>query len=425
MAITREVPMDLTALPIQQCPRLNIYALIYGEGGTGKGQLALRIAHRLTAPHGGHIVALEADGDRMRHHAKRPDGTGFTWRPIKFPKANPDRLTKVVGELADAAAVATVPIVVIIDGATRFWNDPNGFKDRAEEYGGTTTDGKAKLRGWGPVKAEERALYLNLRRLREHAHIIMCFEQIGDFSKQQEQVGVKLDARKGITHEADFIFRMDRQLSQADIEHKPNVKQGATDVHRTIVEKTALVKLRTKDDGMVDFKYPMPTGTVFMDPGPALADLMLAELDGIDNTLEAETSAYLEQLQTADRHVLREAWQWVAGGAWWPEEVKEQVKAAINELATGGSPAPAQAAAATKETPYAWGSLTINSRVEEWVDAAEKILDADHKEVKEFEAHAKTCERLDDVIGYVNSRKEELEVTESVAGSGQPHEDPA
>lgn len=420
--ITREVPMDLTALPIQQCPRLNIYALIYGEGGTGKGQLALRIAHRLTAPHGGHIVAIEADGDRMRHHARRPDGTGFTWRPIKFPTANPDRLTKIVGELADAAAVATVPIVVIIDGMTRFWNDPHGFKDRAEEYGGTTTDGKAKLRGWGPVKAEEKALFMNLLRLRQHAHVICCLEQANSFNKQQEQIGVKVDARKGITHEADFIFRMDRHLAQADIEHKANVKQGATDVHRAIVEKTALVKLRPKDDGMVDFKYPMPTGTVFIDPGPELADLMLTELDGIDNTLEAETSAYLEQLQTADQHVLREAWLWVRDGAWWPEEVKDTVKTAINALATG-TPAPAPAAAAD-EVPYAWGSLTINSRVEEWMDAAEKILDAEHDELEKFEAHAALHERLDDVIGYVNNRKEELNATDSVSGSGQPHQDP-
>jgi hypothetical protein len=423
VAITREVPMDLTALPIQQCPKSNIFALIYGEGGTGKGQLALRIAYRLTAPHKGHIVALEADGDRMRHHALRPDGTGFPWRPIKFPKANPDRLTKIIGELADAAAVATVPIAVIVDGASRFWNDPGGFKDRAEEYGGVNSKGQANLKGWGPVKAEEKALYMNLQRLKMHAHIIMCFEQTGEFVKQ-EPVGVKLDARKGITHEADFIFRMERHLKQEATAHETNLKKGAADVHRAIVEKTALVKLRPKDDGTVDFKYPMPTGTVFIDPGPALADLMVTELDGIDNTLEAETSAYLEQLQTADRHVLREAWQWVTGGAWWPEEVKEQMKAAINELATGGTPAPAQAAAATAEMPYAWGSLTINSRVEEWVDAAEKILDADHKEVKEFEAHAKTCERLDDVIGYVNNRKEELEVADTVAGSGQPHEDP-
>jgi len=420
--ITREVPMDLTALPIQQCPKSNIFALIYGEGGTGKGQFALRLAHRLTAPHGGIIVAIEADGDRMRHHARRPDGSGFIWRPIKFPKANPDRLTKVVGELADAAAVATVPIAVIVDGASRFWNDPHGFKDRAEEYGGTNSKGQANLKGWGPVKAEEKALYMNLQRLKAYAHVIMCFEQTPEFVKQ-EPVGVKLDARKGITHEADFIFRMERHLKQEATAHETNLKKGAADVHRAIVEKTALVKLRTKDDGMVDFKYPMPTGTVFVDPGPAVADLMLAELDGLDNTVEAETSAYLEQLQGADQHVLREAWLWVRDGAWWPEEVKETVKAAINALATGTS-APAPAAAPTEEMPYAWGSLTINSRVEEWIDAAEKILDAEREEVEKFETHATLHERLDDVIGYVKNRKEELNVAEGVAGSGQPHQDP-
>jgi hypothetical protein len=416
--------MDLTALPIQQCPRQNIFALIYGEGGTGKGQLALRIAHRLTAPHGGHIVALEADGLRMRHHALRPDGTGFTWRPIVFPTANPDRLTKVIGELADAAAASQVPIVVIVDGASRFWNDPHGFKDRAEEYGGTNSKGQANLKGWGPVKAEEKALYNNLNRLKMHAHIIMCFEQANEFVKQ-EPVGVKLDARKGITHEADFIFRMERALKQETTAHDTNLRKGATDVHRAIVEKTALVKLRPKDDGTVDFRYAMPTGTVFADPGPEIADLMLAELDGIDNTVAAEASAYLKQLQTADRHVLREAWQWVRDGAWWPEEVKENVKGAINELATGSSTTPTQAAPAAPQTQYAWEALTINSPIPEWMDAADKILDAERDEVEKFKAHATACERLDDVAGHLHNRTEELNAMEGITGNDQLYKDPA
>lgn len=424
MATTREVPMDLTALPIQQCPKQNIFALIYGEGGTGKGQLALRIAHRLTAPHGGHIVALEADGLRMRHHALRPDGTGFTWRPIVFPTANPDRLTKVIGELADAAAAAQVPIAVIVDGASRFWNDPHGFKDRAEEYGGTNSKGQANLKGWGPVKAEEKALFNNLNRLKMHAHIIMCFEQANEFVKQ-EPVGVKLDARKGITHEADFIFRMERALKQETAAHDTNLRKGATDVHRAIVEKTALVKLRPKDDGTVDFRYAMPTGTVFADPGPEIADLMLAELDGIENTVAAEASAYLQQLQDADAHVLREAWLWVRDGSWWPEEVKEKVKADISSLATSAPTTTAVAAKPVAAAQYTWEALTINSPIPEWKDAAEKILDAERDEVEKFEAHATACERLDDVIGYVNGRKEELDVADSVAGGGQPHEDPA
>lgn len=416
----REIPMNLAVMPIQQCPRSNIFALVYGEGGTGKGQFALRMAHRLTAPHGGLIIAIEADGDRMRHHAKRPDGTGFTWRPIKFPVANPDRLTKIVGELADAAEAATVPIVVIIDGASRFWNDPGGWKDRAEEYGGTTKDGKAKLRGWAPVKAEERALYLNLRRLKQHAHIIMCFEQTPEFNKQ-EQVGVKLDARKGITHETDFIFRMERHLKQEDTAHETNLRRGAADVHRAIVEKTALVKLVTKEDGMANFKYAMPTGTVFIDPGPEVADLMLTELDGITDTVEAQTSAYLDQLREADEHTLRDAWMWVRDVAWWPPEAKEEVKSAITGLATAASTD--AAAEASQEPPAAplwgWQALTLNSRTEEWQEAGNQILDAQRDEVEAFREHAKACERFDLVASYVQGRIDELDATDHIAPSGQ------
>jgi hypothetical protein len=406
--------MDLTVLPIQQCPKSNIFALIYGEGGTGKGQYALRLAHRLTASGNGIIVAVEADGDRMRRHARRPDGTGFLWRPIKFPVANPDRLTKVIGELADAAEAATVPVAVIVDGASRFWNDPGGFKDRAEEYGGTNSKGQANLRGWGPVKAEEKALYNNLHRLKAHAHIIMCFEQTPEFVKQ-EPVGVKLDARKGITHEADFIFRMERHLKQEDTAHETNLKKGAADVHRAIVEKTALVKLRPKDDGLADFKYPMPTGTVFVDPGPAVADLMLAELDGIDNTLEAETSAYLEQLKSADYRALHEAWLWVRDGSWWPQEAKDKVNeaiAALGKQAAAGNPEPAPAKAA--EPRYAWQALTMNSRIEEWTEAAEKILDADTEELQAFKEHAQVHQQYDTVAGHIHTREEELKALEDI-----------
>lgn len=417
--LPREVPMDLTALPIQQCPKSNIFALIYGEGGTGKGQFALRLAWRLTAPGGGIIVVIEADGKRMRHHALRPDGTGFLWRPIVFPVANPDRLTKIIGELADAAEAASVPITVIVDGASRFWNDPGGFKDRAEEYGGTNSKGQANLKGWGPVKAEEKALYDNLHRLKMHAHIIMCFQQAAEFVKQ-EMVGVKLDARKGITEEADFIFRMERHLKQEATAHETNLKKGAVDVHRAIVEKTALVKLRPKDDGLAEFKYPMPTGTVFVDPGPAVADLMLAELDGIADTVEAETSAYLEYLKEhADRHVLREAWLWVRDGSWWPQEAKDKVIEAINglgELAKqAASGAPETAPAEPAQPRYAWEALTMNSRVEEWDDAAEQIMEADTAEVQAFKAHATTAQQYDRVAAHILAREEELQTYEGVA----------
>lgn len=415
MATVREVPMDLTVLPIQHCPKSNIFALVYGEGGTGKGQFALRVAHRLTAPAKGIIVAIEADGKRMRHHARRPDGTGFLWRPIVFPVANPDRLTKVVGELADAAEASAVPVAVIIDGASRFWNDPRGFKDRAEEYGGTNSKGQANLKGWGPVKAEEKALYDNLHRLKMHAHVIMCFQQTGDFFKQ-ELVGVKLDARKGITEEADFIFRMERHLKQEDTAREANLKRGAADVHRAIVEKTALVKLLPKEDGLASFHYAMPTGSVFIDPGPEVADLMLTELDGIADTIEAETSVYLAQLKGADDYTLREAWLWVRDGSWWPVETKTEVQKAIHALSSQEAVETSQVApepAAAHQ--YEWEVLTINSRIEEWMEVAEKILDAEADEVQAFEAHATRHQRYDAVAGHVNNRKEELAVYQKTA----------
>jgi hypothetical protein len=407
----------LTILPDQQKTRANVYAGIYGEGGTGKGQLALRIAHRLVAPAGGLIVVIEADGKRMRPHAKDAAGNGFTWKPIVFDEADPIKLVRALHELADAAEASPVPMAVIVDGMTRFWNDPMGLKWRNLNIHAKklTRDGKSDLSSWVPTGEEEHTIYRALRRLHAQAHVILCLEQSNVFSGQKA-AGIGPDFRKGLAHELGFLFRMERYLGQTTTEHEARVRdvEAAKSAHRAIVEKTPLVTLHAHNDGTVDFEYPMPTGQIFEDPGFEIADLMVAELDGIEDSAEAEAAHFLAHLDGQSRENLLAAYGAVSQGIkGWPKHVVDSTCAAIVEMGlklADNKPAATPVPAAEVMAGYAWSGLTGASTEEEWGEAAVALMeDADETELAAFEKTAIGYGRFSEEIRrLVAARGEEL-----------------
>lgn len=377
--------MDLTMLPDQTRPRSNVFAAIYGEGGTGKTQMALRMAHRLTAAEDGIIVAIEADGDRMRFHAEsRPGaGDGFRWKPIRFDQEfNPLELGAVLNELAEAAADFAGPVCIIIDGATKFWSGHGGLRWRNDHvHARTTKSGKLDtFSGWQTTGEEEQQLYATMRHLKKHAHLILCLEQSNERDAKEQLIGVKMDFRKGLSHVIDFIFRTERYFGQQDTSHDPAARGAARDIHRAIAEKTPLGHATPQPDGTVDYSYPLPTGTVFPDPGAEVVDLILKELCAAEDNAEAEAQAFLTTLQDRSRTDLLEAHRWVKHYAPWPDDIRSATMDALVELGTSARAAEIQQQNTDPETTpdqpdtteltAEWADLVTGSDIDEWLYTA-------------------------------------------------------
>lgn len=387
-------------------PRANLFAALYGPGGSGKTLLALKMAHRLAAETGAEIVFIESDEGRANFYSE------FAFRPIPFRERFPVlELIEHINTFTEMVREEPNSIVMIIDSLTPFHTGAEGLNDRnnnvyAKDFGGNTWSAWSKT---GPL--EEDPMYAAMRRFTKFGHMILCLEEGNDYSGK-DLVGVKPKFRDGFGHRVDTLIRVERYFSQnvTKREEKPKPGSAVTDTHRAIIEKVSIAWNKPKSDGTVESEYPIQTGTIIADPQGNIASQLLEYINkGAENYQEV-IDEYLVSLKDADRDGLLKAYEYAKRVAW-PEEHRKTLMEAIVAL---GNKAPGAilSTPATAVPPmehYSWSKLTADHADGNWLDAAEGLDECESDiELDAFLAWAAACGHAEAVRGLVNNRKQEL-----------------
>lgn len=394
-------------------PLAKLLMAIYGPEGSGKTLLSLKCAHRLAAPVGAEIVLIDADDGRAEFYPE------FAFRPEPFRDAfSTRRLIEVIDGYTEMVRDDPGSIVLLIDSLTAFWEGPGGLKElndtvHAQDFKGNTWSAWSVT---GPQEVDP--LYAAMRRFTRYGHMIICLEQRPDY-EGNKQIGVMPKFREGFGHRMDFVIRAERFFHQETTVNDKKPVDAATSAHRAIIEKVSIARTKPNADGTVDNEYPVKTGTVVPDPDGGIAARLLEYLNEGAGNYEEVTAEYLEQIKGADRAGLLKAYNY-AKNVVWPEEYRQALMDAIVALGSkfaepaSADAAPAPAASAVTQAlveRYEWSALDMNSPVEEWVEAAEKLNDYCESgiELDAFLARADHFQRADNVRDLIENRKAELQ----------------
>lgn len=390
-------------------PLSYLLMLLYGPEGCGKTLLALKCAHRLVAPVGGTIVAIDADEGRINYYSE------YQFRPEPFRETFSARtLIEKIDEYTAMAREAPGTITMIIDSVTPFWERKGGIKEindtiNVEPFKGNTWSAWSIT---GPQEVDP--LYMAMRRFTKYGHMIICAEQGPDYEKNKI-VGVKPKFRDGFGHRVDFVLRAERYFSQEVTARDETPKDAATSSHRVIIEKVTIARSKPQPDGTVESEYPVKTGTVVPDADGETAARLLEYLNEGAGNYQEVIDEYLEDIKDADRDGMLKAYNYAQHVAW-PEEHREALTNAIVALgskfqaAEAAAPTPSAEAASGPAEQYSWSYLTVNHPVEEWEKVAADLETHCKSEIEldHFLALATHHERWGNVHELIDNRKAEL-----------------
>lgn len=392
-------------------PRANLFAALYGPGGSGKTLLALKMAHRLAVETGAEIVFIEADEGRADFYSE------FEFRPIPFRDTfsvlelieEIDTFTEIVREEPNS-------IVMVIDSLTPFHAAKGGLNDRnnnhyAASFKGNTWSAWSKT---GPL--EEEPMYAAMRRFTKHAHMILCLEESNDYGGGDKVIGVKPKFRDGFSHRVDTLIRIERYFHQSVTKNDEKLKPGssaANDVHRAIIEKVSIAWNDPQPDGTVKSEYPVETGTLIPDPQGNIATQLLEYINKDAENYQGAIEEYLNGLKDADRDGLLKAYGYAKRVAW-PPQHRQALMDAIVALGSKFQTTSEVAAETLEPTApiehYEWSALDMNHPVEQWLKIAEMLNEHCESDIEldAFLEWAGKCQRADNVRGLIENRKVEL-----------------
>lgn len=320
-------------------PKSNLFALLFGDPGSGKTLTALEWALELTDNNPDRILVVDVDSSRTESYLPSgPDANdGIPFQSVSI--ANHYSVNYLIDVLSVAAQEQFE--VVIVDKVTPFWSGPGGLLSRNVAYADEMYRQRGRDSGnthaaWARTGEDERALYDAFRNYVSGAgHLILIADQKDATAEGGiDPIGLRADFRANLGKEVDLIMHQHTNvlpfLPQPE-RVKPN-KSGSVEkmlsesadvsgeMHHLRVIKSTLTRLSVDND-KIDKSPILRVGDVVTAPGRDVARMIKDHLsssnapsvvDRISQSLARSKFPEINDLDTLDRDALVALWRKLA-----------------------------------------------------------------------------------------------------------------